>query len=176
MEKELIIKIAELLQSSEGTQETYKINTKLDFGKSLELTSDLTGKIMLMALKEGAHVEVKGLKTAAKQVCNRCLKEYSQVIEIDEASAEFLLELPKHKEDDEEFFLIDKKNVEIDLTDFLRQEIVLHLPLISVCSKSCKGLCPRCGIDLNKEKCDCKVEAQKERKPLTVLKYFKPNK
>ncbi|MEK7085982.1 MAG: DUF177 domain-containing protein, partial [Patescibacteria group bacterium] len=64
----------------------------------------------------------------------------------------------------------------IDLGEFLRQEIILHFPLIPVCSKSCKGLCPTCGKDKNKEDCDCPKRETEGYKPLAVLKKLIKNK
>jgi uncharacterized protein len=68
--------------------------------------------------------------------------------------------------------LIDKNKLEIDLTEALRQEIILHFPVVQVCSTRCKGLCPYCGKDRNKESCDCKdtQEDGQMTKPLANLK------
>ncbi len=44
----------------------------------------------------------------------------------------------------------------IDLTDNLREEIILNYPLKPLCRSDCLGLCPTCGQNLNKGKCNCK--------------------
>lgn len=44
----------------------------------------------------------------------------------------------------------------VDLTADVREAIVSNFPLYPVCGKDCKGLCPRCGGNLNKVKCGCK--------------------
>ena len=41
------------------------------------------------------------------------------------------------------------------LEDVLREQVLLAVPLKAVCSESCKGLCPRCGKNLNLEACTC---------------------
>jgi uncharacterized protein len=41
------------------------------------------------------------------------------------------------------------------LEDVLREQVLLSVPLKVVCSEECKGLCPRCGRNLNNEGCDC---------------------
>jgi uncharacterized protein len=46
----------------------------------------------------------------------------------------------------------------LDLAPILEEEITLNLPLQVICSESCKGLCPKCGADLNKETCTCSDE------------------
>ncbi len=43
----------------------------------------------------------------------------------------------------------------IDLTPDVREAILLLLPIRSVCSPSCRGLCAHCGADLNRERCAC---------------------
>ena len=49
----------------------------------------------------------------------------------------------------------------IDLTQVFMDELFLQLPMVSLCKSDCKGLCPVCGIDLNRFRCDC---AEKTRK------------
>lgn len=43
----------------------------------------------------------------------------------------------------------------IDLTDVVRRNIIATLPMKVVCKDNCKGLCPKCGQDLNIKQCDC---------------------
>lgn len=47
-------------------------------------------------------------------------------------------------------------NFFVDLTDELRECIILCLPSNPVCDEDCKGLCPRCGKNLNNGACSCK--------------------
>jgi uncharacterized protein len=41
------------------------------------------------------------------------------------------------------------------LEDVLREQVLLSLPARALCRQDCKGLCPRCGRNLNAETCDC---------------------
>lgn len=43
----------------------------------------------------------------------------------------------------------------LELTSLLREQSWLVIPMKPVCSPECKGLCPQCGADLNKESCAC---------------------
>jgi uncharacterized protein len=43
----------------------------------------------------------------------------------------------------------------VDLTPDIRESMILAFPHYPVCSQRCKGLCGRCGINLNREACDC---------------------
>jgi len=44
----------------------------------------------------------------------------------------------------------------VDLTDEMREAIILSFPNYPVCKPDCKGLCAQCGISLNRERCKCK--------------------
>lgn len=43
----------------------------------------------------------------------------------------------------------------IDLTQAFMDELFLQLPMVSLCKPDCKGLCPVCGVDLNRFRCKC---------------------
>ena len=51
----------------------------------------------------------------------------------------------------------------IELDDVLREQILLALPAKIVCAESCRGLCPRCGKNLNVESCACEEESSDPR-------------
>jgi uncharacterized protein len=44
---------------------------------------------------------------------------------------------------------------ELDITEDLREAVVLNLPPFPLCDEACKGLCPSCGLDLNHTPCEC---------------------
>ena len=43
----------------------------------------------------------------------------------------------------------------LDVTKAICDEIVLSLPTALLCKPDCKGLCPKCGANLNVEQCNC---------------------
>ena len=47
---------------------------------------------------------------------------------------------------------------EVDLAEPIREEVILAAPAYVVCGPNCRGLCARCGADLNKTTCECTVE------------------
>ncbi|MCX7598716.1 MAG: DUF177 domain-containing protein [Armatimonadetes bacterium] len=47
---------------------------------------------------------------------------------------------------------------EIDLSELVRQLIILHTPPRSLCRPDCKGLCDQCGADLNEGPCGCQQQ------------------
>jgi uncharacterized protein len=61
----------------------------------------------------------------------------------------------------------------IDLDRVIFEQIMLQIPIKPLCGETCKGLCPHCGINLNRASCQCEAETFDER--LAVLKKFKVN-
>jgi uncharacterized protein len=59
----------------------------------------------------------------------------------------------------------------IDLDAVIFEQILLQIPIKPLCSDSCSGLCPHCGVNLNVTRCDCRGEFLDER--LAVLKQFR---
>jgi len=43
------------------------------------------------------------------------------------------------------------------LEDVLREQVLLSLPVRTLCKPDCKGLCPRCGQNRNSQECSCDV-------------------
>lgn len=94
--------------------------------------------------------------------CSRCLALYAEPLVIDfdlllhqgqEPVSEEEIELTA-AELDEDYFLGE----ELDLTQYLREQILLALPLKPLCRQDCLGLCPRCGADLNQGPCGCEKQ------------------
>ncbi|RKX30915.1 MAG: DUF177 domain-containing protein, partial [Verrucomicrobia bacterium] len=45
----------------------------------------------------------------------------------------------------------------------LREALVLRIPIYPLCREDCRGLCPRCGANLNREQCTCAPEEAESR-------------
>jgi uncharacterized protein len=52
-----------------------------------------------------------------------------------------------------------RRGDELDLTDAVREHVVLETPALALCREDCRGLCPSCGADLNEGPCDCAPQA-----------------
>ncbi|MBQ7128530.1 MAG: DUF177 domain-containing protein [Clostridia bacterium] len=59
--------------------------------------------------------------------------------------------------EDESDFIVSE-NMELNLEDLTRSDIILGLPFLFLCKEDCKGICPKCGKNLNSEECICKPE------------------
>lgn len=114
--------------------------------------------IEIMRIEEGVNVFVQNIEARVDAQCDKCLKKYKHPVLVSEAERIFYFRKPPHYDmeaDQADIFMADMKHQEVDLTEMLRQEILLHFPTSQVCSKSCKGLCLKCGADLNERMCGC---------------------
>ena len=96
--------------------------------------------------------------------CSRCLLEY----EVDLTSnLSFVIDLvgtPDNIDSEEDsYFLADPSQAFFVIDDLVREAIIVSLPLKPLCSDACRGLCPVCGIDLNKSECHCVIEKTDSR-------------
>jgi uncharacterized protein len=57
-----------------------------------------------------------------------------------------------------DYYNILQKNGEINIEDLLKEIFNINRPLKPLCSVNCKGLCPKCGVNLNEEDCNCDNE------------------
>ncbi len=89
--------------------------------------------------------------------CDRCA-EPLQIPLSDALLIVFTRNSKERDEEDEEVLLISDSTREVDLTDPVRQSLILALPAKLLCKEECRGLCVRCGANLNLESCSCPAE------------------
>lgn len=82
--------------------------------------------------------------------CARCLKEFPRHLRR-EMAAYLTEELVD--EDNEDYYLL--KDGVADLEEIARDTLILNFEPRLLCKDDCKGLCPKCGKDLNEGPCDC---------------------
>lgn len=147
--------------------------SELSFSESAE-DLDLTAEgiefpepveVELTATKTGDEIIVQGrLSTMAGMDCSRCLDRFEMPISSKLQFVIQLLEISAPQDsDDEDFVILPKTIQEYDLSERVRQAILLELPLKALCSESCLGLCPMCGTNLNESKCECTPDKTDER-------------
>ena len=135
--------------------------------------ANLRGRLRM--LRTQRSVFVRGhLETRVVVECSRCLRDTEVPIAFD-VEAEYFPEIDigtgqaLPPPDDDLAFTIDP-NHELDLREAVRQHVLLELPMQSLCMEACKGLCPRCGADLNEGACACEPEDVDDRLlPLRAL-------
>jgi uncharacterized protein len=106
--------------------------------------------------------------------CTRCLKDFEQPMHVTFAERFYPtvdvvtgVPLPPNDEGDDAF-PIDEHH-QLDLTEAVRQAVLLAIPMVTLCKEDCAGLCPRCGKDLNLGPCDCEPEVDERMSVLKTL-------
>lgn len=82
--------------------------------------------------------------------CDRCYEECTEEITVDN---EYVLATEIENEDNDFIILVD--DMKLDLDELCRTDVLLHIPMKHLCNEDCKGICPGCGKNLNKQKCCC---------------------
>lgn len=96
--------------------------------------------------------------------CDRCLATVVKEFKVPVAESFF-----KEKLDEDTLTYEDE---EVDLQPVIDERVLLAVPSQVLCKADCKGLCPVCGTDLNKESCNCNIitEDAEVSSPFSVLK------
>ena len=138
-----------------GSRETFEFVTsteKIDLdGEGPWIGNEI--KVEGELINNGRVLKIKGvIHATAKYQCNYCLEDFMTNMEIP-FSDDFQEE--STEEIDNEADLAYYNGDEIDIADLVRESMILAEPLKVVCNKSCRGLCPHCGINLNDAECSC---------------------
>jgi uncharacterized protein len=105
-------------------------------------------------------VVVEGqLNAVAGVECDRCLKPMELPIDT-KFKVEYVTpatynasDIAELDEDDLAVSVFDGELINID--EIVREQVLLAVPSQAICDENCKGLCPKCGIDLNVASCAC---------------------
>ncbi|HEX9704926.1 MAG TPA: DUF177 domain-containing protein [Gemmatimonadales bacterium] len=126
----------------------------------------ITGR--LQAAGEGRFYWHGRLQAVVAAECRRCLAPVTVPLAV-EIGALFSQE--PGAADDPETYPVERDAGTIDVRGAVREELILALPKYVVCREDCRGLCPRCGKDLNAGPCGCTATATDTRwQALAALK------
>lgn len=121
----------------------------------------------LFALPSGDDVflEIRG-EAVWECACSRCLEPFDQGLSI---SSQFLgskdadlVARGAHALGTQDLDVVFLPETEINELALVREQFMLNVPMHPVCKDECQGLCPRCGKNWNKGRCNCPTGSQKE--------------
>ena len=104
-------------------------------------------------------------RTMLDCTCDRCAKAFRREKEV---SYDCLLAGEKQNEENDDIVLLEQGEF-VDAEDLARTAFILGMDTKTLCSEDCKGLCPRCGADLNLGPCSCKTEVDPRLAALAKL-------
>jgi uncharacterized protein len=110
--------------------------------------------------KDKARFRIVGtVRTVLELSCSRCLEPYR--LPVDAAvDLRYLPSEERSTDDDKEIADEDVdisyyRDDQIDLSELLREQFYLAMPMKPLCREECGGLCPQCGVNRNTGTCDC---------------------
>ncbi|HEX3015124.1 MAG TPA: DUF177 domain-containing protein [Desulfobacteria bacterium] len=161
----MLINVAKVRKTF-GASETFEFQEKLaplDIGgELLEFTGPV--EVVVKVTNLGNALLITGvIHSRVKCDCSRCLEtiilpadgEFEQEMCYVSELQSYLSDHPE-AEEDENYLVLNTDTV--DLTEMVREQIVLATPMKPLCSETCQGLCPKCGKNLNLGACGCNVQ------------------
>lgn len=157
----MVINISEII-STTGKAETYSVNIDMD-------TLDMNGNhyafiekapvTLTIANTGNRMISMEGnIKTVVNIPCDRCLEDVPVTFDIDVCK-----EIDFKSTDEERIQALDETSYidhsELDIDMLVYNEIFVHFPMKTLCREDCKGLCLKCGHNLNKGECGCDRES-----------------
>jgi len=157
----MVINISEII-STTGKSETYTVGIDMN-------TLDMNGMhypfikkspvTLTVANTGNREISIDGVIEAVVNIpCDRCLEDVAVPFKIDVHK-----EIDFNATDEEriraldETSYIDHSQLDVDLLVY--NEIFVHFPMKTLCRDDCKGLCLKCGHNLNEGECGCDRES-----------------
>ncbi len=160
---DLVYNVAQLLKERVGSTRRLPIETPLltlydEDGNGVE-AHDVKGEVKVTRLSDGVLVQGEVEAMVALQ-CSRCLddltlpvdarleEQFQPTIDVETG---YTIHRAEYEQDDNAF-MIDSNHL-MDLSEPVRQALLVALPMRPVCREDCKGLCPVCGANRNYVDC-----------------------
>ncbi len=138
-------------------------------GIELDLTEDIRDDVIRIASpvhaslkieKRASEVLVTGeISGEVKLQCSRCLKNFSvnikSPVEVVYHPADAVGRDENYELQSDELDMGFYRNDTLDTDELLKEQLLLNVPMKPLCSPECKGICPKCGTDLNAAQCNC---------------------
>ena len=133
-------------------------------------------KLTARVTKDAQKIRLEGrVQTTLETNCGRCLEAFNvpvnaklELMFLPEAGDGAVQVAGEREVRDDDVGVSFYKDETIDLGEVMRDEFYLALPMKPLCKDDCKGLCPLCGANWNRDTCTCKAEWVDPR--LAVLK------
>ena len=164
--------VAQLLKNNVGSRRSYPLDETFEAIQETG-TSWVKGHVTLTRTDVGIWLSGP-IETNAFSSCSRCLnpaecpvrfsmdEEFLPTVDVNSGAT---IKVPEVKEG---AFTLDSNHI-LDLTEAMRQYVIINLPMKPLCRQDCAGLCSGCGANLNDGKCDCSAQIDLRWSPLLEL-------
>ena len=131
------------------------------------LASPLVVSGRLSTAGEGKYYWQARLATVVRGECRRCLAPVRVPLS---QSLGLVFVTEEDARGDDDCYVVPRRATVLDLSEAVREELILAVPQYVECRDDCRGLCPRCGADLNLGACGCQPETDPRWAALTKLR------
>jgi uncharacterized protein len=142
----------------------------LEYDQKLDLFDEGTASTAFKAVLNikptgGGTIHISGRVQAQPDLeCSRCLRRFPYKIDselgVDVAPVSAMNRVPERElaggELETEFY----QGEEIEPLEFVKEQLLISIPMVPVHAPDCKGLCPVCGSDLNQHDCGCRSKGE----------------
>ena len=175
---DLTFNVAQLLKEHVGSTRKLDINTprlvlsdeSIDPDEPTPIEAyNVRGKVKVTRLSQDLLVQ-GDVSADVHLECSRCLEQFSLPV-TGSLEEKYLPAVDVESgrpikrdatEEDDDAFQVDANHL-MDLTEPVRQALLVSLPIKPLCREDCAGLCPQCGANLNEGPCDCPRESTDNR-------------
>lgn len=146
--------IGEVPEEVEFEYPASELNAALQTGQAHDYESHGASPVGVTHYRAGRDLFFDGvIESTIAARCVRCLEDFDVRI----STELHYLVAPRDSGQDEaeDVDVTTYEGEEVDLGPLIREQILLSLPTTPICKEDCRGLCPRCGANLNRETCNC---------------------
>lgn len=116
------------------------------FKTPVSVKGEFANKLGIVSLRANAHFTYSA-------PCDRCAEQTERDFDVE---IRHLLVTELNNEDNDDFLVVE--NMKLDVDELIRSDVLLSLPTKYLCREDCKGLCSKCGANLNLGACKCPKE------------------
>jgi len=153
----VLINVSTLLQEPVGHARRYAVEQESVAVPESGFVQEISGSVRLIRSDRGILVSAAFDLAPVSVQCGRCLESFETPVSV-EFDEEYVLDhdplTGRRVEVEPDEFHIDAQR-HLDLSEAVRQYGESALPLRPLCRADCRGLCPRCGSNLNTQSCGC---------------------
>ena len=144
--------------------------------RGYRFNSPMLAEMNLVKLEPDYYLRGR-LEFAIQQTCARCAEPFQLDIKhpfevaFAHISGQTVRKTAKLTEESEELDINFFEGPELDLAPVVEEQFFLSIPYQAVCKPACRGMCQKCGQNLNAGACGCSGEIKPN--PFSILKQLK---
>ena len=151
----MIINLTDVF-TSEGKDRRESLQIELDefsyMGSQYKICEKSPLTMNFSNISKGKVLLEGQLKLVMEIPCDRCLRSVKEPLELRFSQELYSPEDLEPGEEDEQSFV---HGFELDVEAFVKNEILINMPVKVLCRPDCKGICKKCGHNLNDGECGC---------------------